>query len=95
VEEEVEFIEGTEEERKLVYVTKEETMEAIARYFRTMSQPMPKTGVTQTMKNFRDSLEKVCPGIKNLQPHENRKKIDGIKRTVILGIKFRNSNSDF
>jgi len=95
VEEEVEFMEGTEEERKAIYVTKEEVMEEIARYFRTMSQPSPKTGVTQTMKNFRESLEKVCPGIKNIQPHENRKKIEGVKRTVILGIKFRNSVPNF
>ena len=95
VEEEVEFIEGTEDERKAVYVTKEEVMEAIAHYFRAMSQPMPKTGVTQTMKNFRESLEKVCPGLKLIQPHENRKKIEGVKRTVILGIKFRNSVQNF
>ena len=95
VEENVEFMEGSEDERKLVYVTKEDVMEEIARYFRAMSQPMPKTGVTQTMKNFRDSLEKVCPGLKLIQPHENRKKIEGIKRTVIVGIKFRNSVQNF
>lgn len=91
VEDSVEFIEGSEKEIKESFVTKEETMQAIARYFTRMSQPIPKTSIPATMKNFRDTLEKIHPGSKAVQPPNNRKSIKGVNHTVIIGIKFKNS----
>ena len=83
----VEFVEGSEAAK--TYVTTQEAMEAIAKYFRSISQKMPDHSINQTMKNLRLCLENLHPGIKALQTHENRRKINGIKRTVIVGIRFK------